>query len=249
MSAGTTIAGVATILALSACGLVGGDAEGEDAARATRSTGDAGAATALTDGPVAPGRHVYTLRTVCDDEIACPPDAVPPAPLPIELTVPEGWEAANEFHLLTPTATGTEGPSGAGLVLGWTSFYVGLNSDPCLSDGHEVPDIKVGPTVDDFVDAVQADPALDVTAPMSVELGGYPGRHFVLRGPSDISGCDNWRPWDPGFYVQGIDNQWDVWAVDVDGNRVVVVAQRFPGTSAQVGAQLDDMVESIAFRP
>jgi hypothetical protein len=218
-------------------------------ADATSPGSGAGTLPPLPDGPVTPGRYVFTLRNVCDDEIACPPGAVPPAPLPIEVTVPEGWKAANEYYLLTPTATGTGGPSGAGLVLGWTNFYVRLYSDPCRSAVDEVPDVQVGPTVDDFVDAVQADPALEVTAPTDVELGGYPGRHFVLRGPSDISGCAEWRPWEPGFYVQGIDNEWDVWAVDVDGNRVVVVAQRFPATSAKVRGQLDDMVESITFRP
>jgi hypothetical protein len=205
----------------------------------------------LRDGPVTPGRYVYTLVDGCDssDPIPCSPGTEPPPPLEIEITVPAGWEATDRFHLLSPTATGTAGPSGAGLVLGWTSSRVGLHSDPCLSGPEQRPDVEVGPTVDDFVDAVQADEALDVTAPTDVDLGGYPARHFTLLGPSDLSGCDVWRPWDPGFYVQGPDNQWDVWAVDVGGYRVVVVAQRFPETSAQVGAQLRDMVASIVFRP
>jgi hypothetical protein len=249
MRAGTTITGIGATLALSACGWMGGDAAPSTGSGSAATSAAAERPAPLRDGPVTPGRYVYTLTNECDDVIACPPDAEPPAPLPIEVTVPEGWDAATEFHLLTPSSSGTDAPAGAGLILGWTNFYVGLNSDPCLSEGHELPDIDVGPTVDDFVDAVQADKALDVTAPTNVELGGHPGRHFVLRGPSDISGCDNWRPWDPGFYVQGPDNQWDVYAVDVDGHRVVVVAQQFPGTPAEVGAQLDDMVESIAFRP
>ena len=61
--------------------------------------------------------------------------------------------------------------------------------------------------------------------------------------------CENWRPWDPGFYAQGPDNLWDVWVMDVDGFRVLVVAQHFPGTPAEVGTQLRAMAESIRFAP
>jgi hypothetical protein len=110
-----------------------------------------------------------------------------------------------------------------------------------------VPDIEVGPTIDDFVEAVAARPKLHVTAPRRVKLGGRPARYFRLTGPSDVSRCEGWRPWDPGFYAQGPDNVWDVWAVDVSGFRVVVVTQYFPGTPTEVRTQLRDMVTSLTF--
>ncbi len=213
----------------------------------------------LEDGPIPPGRYHHVLTFECEkgDTVSCPPNPTPPAPVDVEVTVPEGWEAATDFRLLYPTGRGepadvggpTNDPDGAGLVIGWTNFHVGLNSDPCARnhDGHLVPDIEVGPTVDDFADAVVDHPTLDVTRPTRTKVGGRPARFFELTGPADISECDDWRPWDPGFYVQGPDNHWDVWAVDVDGTRIVVVAQYFPGTSDEIVTGLHDMVESMTF--
>ncbi len=191
------------------------------------------------------GRYRFVVDNSCDE---CPPEVSrPTAPLEVEVSVPAGYEAETVFSSLF--ALDSRAPGGAGLTLGWTSFWVGLNSDPCLAVAHEVPDIPVGPTVDDFVDAVAANPNLEVTEPTRVELGGYTGRFFTLTGPSDISSCDNWRPWDPGFYVQGPDNIWDVWTIDADGFRVMIVSWYFPNTPDDVKEELRAMADSIRFVP
>jgi hypothetical protein len=185
----------------------------------------------------------------CDEpSLDCPSGSAAPPPLEIEVTVPAGWSAMFDGLVIFPTSLGTEPPGGA-LALGWTGSSVGVNSDPCLQVAHEVPDIRVGPTVDEFVEAVVQHPEIDVSEPTDVELGGYSGRFLTLTGPSDISGCDNWRPWDPGFYVQGPDNLWDIWVIDVDGSRVLIVTEEFADTPENVKADLRDMVDSIRFVP
>lgn len=205
----------------------------------------------LPDGYLEPGRYRYVVSVDCegvkDDPIACPQGVPDPPPIPLEITVPEGWAASNVFHLLEPAGPGNGPPAGAGLVMGWTSNTVGVQSDPCSSESHELPDVKVGPSVDDFVDAVAAQEWFQGTAPVDTKVGGASGRYFTVKGPADLSKCEEWRPWDPGFHAQGPSNIWEVWVLNVKGHRVVIVADYFPGTSAKTIAQLGQMVKSIRF--
>lgn len=205
----------------------------------------------LSDGPITPGTYMFIHQNVCDDPPRdCPVGATPPPALGIELTVPPGWVAATDFRVISP-AEGREktAPNNSALVMGWTNFWVGLSSEPCSQIGHQRTDIDVGPSVQDFVEAVVAHPTLDITAPSEVSLGGYRGLFFTLTGPSDISGCEEWRPWEPGFFAQGPNNLWDVWVMDVNGFRILIVAHRFPETPADVSAELREIVGSIRFVP
>jgi hypothetical protein len=114
---------------------------------------------------------------------------------------------------------------------------------------HSTPDILIGPSAEDFVDAVVAHPLLDVTDPVEVQLGDFSGQFLTLTAPSDISDCVDWRPWEHGIYAQGPNNFWNLWVMDVDGLRFIILAQEFPGTSADDSADLRAMVESIRFVP
>ena len=202
----------------------------------------------LEDGPLAPGTYAFVHQNLCDDPpVDCPVDASPPPALGIEVTVPsDRWAGATELLTIWPRDGGSE--AGA-LVMGWTNFWVGLNSEPCSQISHQRTDIEVGPSVDEFVDAVMEHPKLDTTTPSDVTLGGYSGRFFSLTAPADLSGCTEWRPWEPGFFAQGPENIWDVWVVDVNGFRFLVVAQYFAYTSPDIKAELRAMAESIRFVP
>ena len=203
----------------------------------------------LPDGLLDPGRYRFVVSVECegveDDPIACPDGVPDPPPIPLEVTVPDGWEHPAGFPVIW--TVGKPEHEEAALVLGWTSNTVGVQSDPCLSTSHALPDVEVGPGVDDFVDAVASQEWFHGTAPVDTKVGGASGRYFTLRGPADLSACEEWRPWDPGFYAQGPNNTWEVWVLDVEGHRVVIVADYFPGTSARTIAQLRQMVTSIRF--
>lgn len=255
----TTSVLVALLLTLTACSRDGGESstttisQPQESASETPSPSPSSAPQdgppALPDGAVAPGRYRYVMTDSCDPAAGCRVTPTPSLP-DVLVTVPDGWLASNEFHLIeVDSAVGTNGPDGAGLVMGWTSYWAGLNSQPCSSVAHQKPDIEVGPTVADFVDAVVAHPLIRTTEPKPVRLGRHRGQFFTLIGPSDIGDCLEWRPWDPSPYLQGPDNRWDLWVMDVDGVRVVVMAGYYPGTAEDTKAELRAMAESIRFVP
>ena len=154
---------------------------------------------------------------------------------------------------IIPTVESYLPPGGGGLTFGRGGW---LYPPPaCLGPGavHEGPTIPTGTTVDAFVTALVDHPDLDVTSPADVTLGGYSGQYLELRAPANVttdalgpdpSGCGMFV-WEPGIYAQGPNALWRIWVLDVDGVRVVVRADSFPGTTPEVQAQLAAIVESI----
>ena len=203
----------------------------------------------LEDGPLAPGRYRFVVSSTCDARMGCPAKKEPALPA-VEITVPEGWDAATDVLSIFPAVgRDTTSRNDPALTMGWTNFWLGLNSQPCSQRSHQKPDIAVGPTVDDFIDAVAAHPLLDVTKPKPVNLGKYDGRFFSLIGPKDISECKEWRPWDPAPYLQGPENRWDIWVMNVKGVRTVIMAEYFPETPQDIKVELRAMAESVRFTP
>ena len=164
----------------------------------------------------------------------------------ITFTVPDGWASGFGGTAVTKAATGTVAPSGMSLHFlrgGW------LFSQPCRTvDGP--PDLEVGPTADDFADALAAHPRLDTTTPVAVKLGGFSGKYLDLQMPSDISGCTfDYFPWGPAFYAQGPNHRWHIWSLDVDGVRVVIQSGDFAGTLPEDLAEMHAIIDSIQIQP
>jgi hypothetical protein len=195
------------------------------------------------------------INTVC---------VVPPQPgcretdrdlsIGVTFTVPDGWTWNTSDHIddrgkhvdardgLIKKATGRSGPQGMSLQFlrgGW------LFSDPCRTKEAR-PDIKVGPTANDFANALADHPLLDVTTPVPVTLGGAKGKYLDLQVPSNIADCTaGYLPWAPIYHAPDPNHRWHIWSLDVDGVRVVVLSEDFAGTSPADLAEMRAVIESI----
>jgi hypothetical protein len=165
------------------------------------------------------------------------------------LTVPDGWAGFGYGVWLADE--GNDAPAGAAVGFGRGGW---LWSDPCVTAERQAAvyhaDIEVGPSVDEFANALADHPLLDATDPEPVTLGGYSGKYLDLQLPTDLTGCEqSFYPVEPGIYAQGPGHRWHLWILDVDGVRVVVAAMDYAGTSEQHRAELDAIVQSIQIEP
>jgi hypothetical protein len=186
---------------------------------------------APSDGPLEAG--TYSIA----------PFTLPGGPISFTLTVPSGWEADGRSGVWP--AGGPEGPDGAAVAF---LQVEGLFADPCNGNTGE-PDVAVGPSVDDLVTALGSQPTYESSAAGEVTVDGYPGKRLDLQLPSDIdfATCDGGQfwVWDAAPYAQGPGNRWQVTIIDVDGTRVVVLAEDFAGTPANIPAELQAIVDSV----
>jgi hypothetical protein len=198
------------------------------------------------EGPLPAGTYTVAPFALAEPLGVCfvPPqtgcvDSVNDDAIRFTFTVPDGWAGAPGDSIWL-TNGGNASPGGAGLIFARGAW---LLTDPCQNGKN--PDIKVGPTVANFVDALAKHPLLDTTTPVDVTLAGYSGKYLDLLVPADISQCDVYRPWEPGLYSQGPGHRWHLWVLDVAGIRVVVQSMDYAGTSAQRRTELQAIVDSI----
>jgi hypothetical protein len=167
----------------------------------------------------------------------------------ISFHVPAGWSSLDALAIRGPARTA---------ISFWLVDRVAV--DPCHWDGSWR---DPGTSVDQLVNALSAQRG--ASSAVDVTLAGYPGRSMRLRAPSDISknrndfkDCDpetnrdgtqqkyyTWWMGDLGFahWPNQIDR---LWILDVHGERLVINAEWFPGTSQRTKAQILNVVNSIA---
>lgn len=189
---------------------------------------------ALTDGPLAAGTYATT-------PLPSPNDAIQ-----FTFTVPEGWTADLRGPAVFPSSgDGTSGPAGAAMSL---LRVVGLFADPCQGNAGQ-PDIPVGPTVDDLVTALADQGAYESTVATDVVVDGYAGKQLELLMPSDIdfATCESGQfwVWDSAPFAQGPGNRWNLRILDVEGTRVVILAEDFAATPARIQTELQAIVDSV----
>ena len=123
-------------------------------------------------------------------------------------------------------------------------------SDPCRSSAD-----PVGPEVADLMTALASQRTVRPEQPVSVAVAGYEGQLIQVRVPVELdkSKCQLGGELVP-FIVPGGSHatvfpgwSYRVWALDVDGERLVIMAAHGPEVTAAERAELTRMVETLAF--
>jgi hypothetical protein len=170
------------------------------------------------------------------------------------LTVPSGWNGVPNGVVAD---AGTEAPGGAVVLLQPT----GLFRDPCEKNAIGAPMASAGTTVDDLVNALRevsnapqgALPMYVVGTAVPITVGGHAGKRVDVLVPSGVDfavcGDQHYWIWDAGPYAQGLGNHWHLWILDVDGTRVVILAEDHPTTPSAVHREMQDIAASFQFQP
>jgi hypothetical protein len=206
------------------------------------------------DGPLPAGSYATQPFAgsggMCMGQAGCTEAGAEDDSIRITFTLPDGW--AGIGGTIWRAAENNSPPGGAGLLFSRGPWL--YSAERFCKPGTGAPTVSTGTTVAEFVDALVQHPALDVTSPVDVTLGGYSGKYLELQAPANIAtNQDNPKPgecayyfvWEPGIYAQGPNHLWHIWVLDVDGVRVVVRSDTYPGTTAAVKAQLTAIVNSI----
>ena len=177
-----------------------------------------------------------------------------------ELVVPADWVSAGDRRFVVRYTF--EHPP----VLGLSVWDVGrVFRDPCHWVGQ---DYDPGPTVDDLVAALVAQPMRNATQPTAVTLAGYVGQYLEWSVPADLKSstwtdfdaCDidpndvvhrNFHSWlgnGMGNRYEQVPGQIDrLWVLDVDGQRLVIDATYSPDTVQAHRDELASVVASLRF--
>ena len=123
--------------------------------------------------------------------------------------------------------------------------------DPCRSAR-----APVGPGVSALMDAIATQTTVRPGLPSPVTIDGYSGQVVQVRVPSqvDLTRCDGGRLvpfWLNGLTSTSVFPGWTyrVWALDVEGERLVITAALGPEATPAEQAELLRMVETLEFVP
>jgi hypothetical protein len=162
------------------------------------------------------------------------------------ITFPEDW-FVREGKIFD---TNIEQPDELGIQ---TFVVTKIYADACR--GQRGAETKIGPTVDDLVDALLAQPGPDQSS-RTTTVGGYPATRIDLKVPDSLqskdcfmgpgTGLQIWHNGPDNYLVLDPQGLLSVYVVDVDGERAVFTSQYRPAhTSPEDEAELHQVVDSI----
>jgi hypothetical protein len=188
---------------------------------------------------VEPGRYVFTSYDVSVDPLD--------SSYRITFDVADGYVglAGREVVKLGTDHTG----------VGIMADLGGVYMDACRWEG-TLLDRSALSSTDELAAALANQEGLRVSAPTHVTLDGFAGTYMERRVPAgtDVARCDGGElrtalyP-DGGTSVPSPGERVLLWVLDVDGVPLLIGILLEPGTSAQVRAELVQMVESLRIDP
>ena len=177
--------------------------------------------------------------------------ALTPDGLSASFAVPTAHWISNGSFLLD----GYGGSPDQSQMFFWTGDSpVGTYADPCAEETSP----PAGTSAADLAAAVASVPGTELlSGPSDVTVDGYPGQYVELFVPKDIGCTPNsfllWYFLDSdgaaiGRFASWPDSTIRVWIIEVEGARAFVEAEtRYPGASAEVDQEFQEIVESIDF--
>jgi hypothetical protein len=177
----------------------------------------------------------------------------------LTLTVPDGWEIANESVDgvgvdLTTTGFIPAGPEGVAF-LGFTRFDGEVFDGDCQPANMEEPEyldqhVAIDDSVQGLVDRLVADPFLTTSEPEPVQIGGHSGLRIDASAsvPDDCATPVTHLWAIPVFgswnLADGMSAQYNV--LDVDGNVVVIVLERSADVDFETfAADASEVLDSV----
>lgn len=165
--------------------------------------------------------------------------SLPHAPLDAVMTLEAGWTSGGWYVNTGQAAVAFFSPEN-------------VNTDACDQPG-TLPSPAIGPSVDDFLSALDAQQNSEMTAPDDVTIDGVVAKQFELR-PSADAPCDVARWWtepccgDPAYRGSdvGDENADTVWVLEVEGQRVSVVGY-WDHSRTDDAAAILDIITSLDF--
>jgi hypothetical protein len=213
-----------------------------------------------TEGPEDPGYVLLVDDDSDPDQVKGKPGAyaltargsgTPPLAV---LDVPVGWSNFGFFGLW-PHGSG-QGEEAAQSPLRAIQYWTvnGVHENPCRRGGEAAP--HVGESVQELAAALAAQELTSTSKARAVTLDGHEGLYLerTVRSDIDVSACE------AGYYVFWEGSPDDAhhtasvggsvertWILEVDGERVVLLAITDPGSTDDQAAELTAMVESVQF--